>query len=187
MISSIINDEPSVENEASMRYLDRIKNDAARSDIKSEVKTFANNFHKKCSNKNLSIDALIQEYGTFKDAIKKRIQTHSIYRGKNKNVLNDHRWKISSDESEELIPRVRDYLERIIFTRDYSLIFNRIASSSEEKDLSIQNRISSLHWITAPMLDTVLNENIPAAHEAIYKAINGRLITLMFMRISSFI
>lgn len=85
---------------------------------------------------------------------------------------------LSLDENEELIPRVRDYLERIIFTRDYSLIFNRIASSSEEKDLSIQNRISSLHWITAPMLDTVLNENIPAAHEAVYKAINGRSIPL---------
>lgn len=87
MISSIINDEPSVENEAATRYLDRIKNDNARSDIKSEVKTFANSFHKKCSNKNVSIDGLIQEYGTFKDALKKRIQTHSIYRGNHSNLF----------------------------------------------------------------------------------------------------
>jgi len=53
------------------------------------------------------------------------------------------------------------------------LIFNRIAIACEEKDLSIQNRISSLHWITAPMLDTVLNESLPTAHEAIFRAINA--------------
>jgi hypothetical protein len=78
------------------------------------------------------------------------------------------------DENEDLILRVRDYLEKIIFSRNYSFIFNRIAIACEEKDLSIQNRISSLHWITAPMLDTVLNENLLKAREAIYKAINGR-------------
>ena len=77
------------------------------------------------------------------------------------------------DENEDLIYSVRDYFEKIVFTRDYSSIFLRIAITCEEKDLSIQNRISSLHWITAPMLDTVINENIPAAHDAIYKAING--------------
>ena len=97
------------------------------------------------------------------------------------------------DENEDLILRVRDYLERIIFSKNYSLIFNRIAIVCEEKDLSIQNRISSLHWITAPMLDTVLNENIPAAYDAIYKAINGKektfssiKICLLFVRLISF-
>jgi len=80
---------------------------------------------------------------------------------------------VDLDENEDLILRVRDYLEKIIFSRNYFSIFNRIAVACEEKDLSIQDRISSLHWITAPMLDTVLNENIPAAHDAIYKAING--------------
>ncbi len=80
---------------------------------------------------------------------------------------------VDLDENEDLILRVRDYIEKIIFSRNYFSIFNRIAVACEEKDLSIQDRISSLHWITAPMLDTVLNENIPAAHDAIYKAING--------------
>ena len=78
------------------------------------------------------------------------------------------------DENEDLILRVRDYLERIIFARNYAAIFNRIAINCEDKDLSIQNRITSLHWITAPMLDTVLNEELPAAREAIYKAMNGK-------------
>ena len=82
--------------------------------------------------------------------------------------------RLDLDENEDLILRVRDYLERIIFARNYAAIFNRIAITCEEKDLSIQNRITSLHWITAPMLDTVLNEELPAAREAIYKAMNGK-------------
>ena len=86
----------------------------------------------------------------------------------------------SIDENEDLIYRVRDYVEKIIFSRDYSYVFNRIAIACEEKDLSIQNRISSLHWITAPMLDTVLNESVSAAHEAIFKAINGKAKSLFF-------
>jgi hypothetical protein len=56
------------------------------------------------------------------------------------------------------------------------LIFNRIAIEFEEQDLSIQNRISSLRWITPSMLDTVLNENLPNVREDIYKAINGKEI-----------
>jgi hypothetical protein len=64
-------------------------------------------------------------------------------------------------------------LERIVFSRNYTSIFNRIALVWEEKDLAIQNRITSLHWITTPMLDAVLNEDMPIAREAIYKAMNG--------------
>ncbi|UJR24966.1 hypothetical protein I4U23_006330 [Adineta vaga] len=155
-LSLIANEEQTIENEASSKHLDIMTTDDARADIKAQVKTFASHFHKKCSSKTVHIDTLIQEYGTFKDGLKKRIQTNIIYQ----------------NENEDLIHRVRDYLEQIIFSRDYSFIFNRIAIHCEEKDLSIQNRITSLHWITAPMLDTVLNENISAAHDAIFKAIN---------------
>ncbi|CAF0961340.1 unnamed protein product [Rotaria magnacalcarata] len=157
VLSSLINDENALENEAASKHLDVMTTDDARLDIKSQVKSFANSFHKKCSNKNIHIDALIQEYALCKDTFKKRIQTNPIYR----------------DENEDLILRVRDYLEKIVFSRDYAFIFNRIAIVCEDKDLSIQNRISSLHWITTHMLDTVLNENIPLAREAIYKAINS--------------
>ncbi len=77
-----MNEEQSLENEAASKHLDLMTTDDARIDIKSQVKTFANTFHKKCSNKNIHIDPLIQDYGTFKDTIKQRIQTNSIYRGK---------------------------------------------------------------------------------------------------------
>ncbi|CAF0972879.1 unnamed protein product [Rotaria sp. Silwood1] len=157
VISALINDEQAVEQEIASKHLDIMTTDDARIDIKSQVKTFANNFHKKCSNKNIHLDTLIQDYGTFKDTLKKRIQTNSIYR----------------DENEDLIHRIRDYVESIIFSKNYSLIFNRIAIEYEEQDLSIQNRISSLHWVTPTMLDTVLNEDIPNVRETIYKAMNA--------------
>jgi hypothetical protein len=82
VISALLNEEQTLENEAASKHLDLMTTDDARVDIKSQVKTFANNFHKKSSNKNIPIDTLVQDYGTFKDTIKKRIQTNSIYRGK---------------------------------------------------------------------------------------------------------
>ncbi|CAF1441070.1 unnamed protein product [Adineta steineri] len=168
VISALLNEQQTLENEAASKHLDLMTTDDARIDIKSQVKTFATNFQKKCSNKNIHIDTLIQDYGTFKDTIKKRIQTNSIYR----------------DESEDLIHRVRDYVEKIIFSKNYSLIFNRIATECEEQDLSIQNRISSLHWVTPTMLDAVLNENTSNVGETLYKAINEQDLSIQ-NRISS--
>lgn len=93
-----------------------------------------------------------------------------------KSISNPLCLSFRSDENEDLILRVRDYLEKIVFSRNYLSIFNRIALACEEKDLAIQNRITSLHWITAPMLDTVVNENIPAAQQAVEKAMNSSVI-----------
>ena len=83
----MINDENALENEAASKHLDVMTTDDARLDIKSQVKSFANSFHKKCSNKNIYIDALVQEYALCKDTFKKRIQTNPIYRGKEKTNL----------------------------------------------------------------------------------------------------
>ena len=55
--------------------------DDARLDIKSQVKTFATHFQKRCANKNASVEVLIADYAAFKDALKKRVQTNAIYRG----------------------------------------------------------------------------------------------------------
>ena len=89
--------------------------------------------------------------------MKKRVQTNSIYQ----------------NEHDDVIHRIRDYLERVVFSKNYSSIFNRIAIECEEQDLAIQNRISSLHWITPMMLDAVLNEDILNVREELYRAING--------------
>ena len=69
MLSSLLNDEHALENEAAIKHLDEMTTDDARLDIKTQVKQFANSFNKKCSNKNITIDTLIQEYGVFKDAL----------------------------------------------------------------------------------------------------------------------
>ena len=79
---SSINNEYVLERQAANKYLDVMTTDDVRLDIKSQVKNFANNFHKKCSNKNIQIDILIQDYGIFKDGLKKRMETNPIYGGK---------------------------------------------------------------------------------------------------------
>lgn len=58
-----------------------MSSDDARTDLKSQVKMFVNQFQKKCSNKTISIDILVQDYSNFKETITKRIQTNAIYRG----------------------------------------------------------------------------------------------------------
>lgn len=76
------NEEHALEQEAANKLLDAMITNNARDDIKSQVKDFAHSFHKKCSNKSIQIDTLIQDYASFKDALKKRIQTNLTYRGK---------------------------------------------------------------------------------------------------------
>ena len=62
-----MNDDQLSENEKANKHLDIVTTDGARIDIKSQVNTFATQFHKKCSNTNIHIDTLIQDYETFKD------------------------------------------------------------------------------------------------------------------------
>ncbi|CAF1211670.1 unnamed protein product [Didymodactylos carnosus] len=148
--NTVLFNDDTMEQDAAYKHLDVMTTDDARLDIKRYVKLFSNSFQKKCLNKNVSTDKLCEDYSQFKDNLKKRIQTNSIYK-----------------------VRVRDYVENIIFTKNYSLIFHRLSTTYEEQDLSIQNRISSLHWISTQMLETVLNEHIPLVRESIYKAINA--------------
>ena len=81
---------------------------------------------------------------------------------------------ISNNSEQALTTGVYNFSFQRIDSQNYSLIFNRIAIECEEQDLAIQNRISSLHWVTPTMLEAILNENIPNVHETIYKAINGK-------------
>lgn len=80
-LTSLNNEEQLIEHEASTKYLDFITNDDVRSDIKAQVKNFAQQFHKKCSNSQIPLENLVQDYATFRDLIKIRVQTHSMYQG----------------------------------------------------------------------------------------------------------
>ena len=179
-----MNDEQTIEVKTANEYLDGLLTDDARIDIKSQVKTFINIFNKKCSSKTASIESLRDEYGTFFDGIKKRIRTNPIYRSNFS--ISMIRTTMDSvmiicfycrlDENEDLFNRIRDYAEKISFPKNYLSLFSRIATVCEEKDLSIQNRITSLQWITAPMLDSNLNENISSVRESMFKAMNGKIL-----------
>uniref|UniRef100_A0A2C9KBR2 RABX5 catalytic core helical domain-containing protein n=1 Tax=Biomphalaria glabrata TaxID=6526 RepID=A0A2C9KBR2_BIOGL len=73
----------------------------------------------------------------------------------------------------EVIDKVMDFAERYILTRLYPSIFCHPSTNDEERDLAIQNRIRSLHWIRAPQLDTLINENDPAIRHELDSAITG--------------
>lgn len=73
--------------------------------------------------------------------------------------------------SPDVIDKVMDYTERYILTRLYPSIFCHPSTNDEERDLAIQNRIRSLHWITAAQLDTLINENDPAIRHELDSAI----------------
>lgn len=66
-----------------------------------------------------------------------------------------------------------DYTERYILTRLYHSIFCHPSTGDEERDLMIQNRIRSLHWVTATQLDTLINEHDTAIRHELDNAITG--------------
>lgn len=78
--------------------------------------------------------------------------------------------------SPDVIDKIMDFTERYILTRLYPTIFCHHTTNDEERDLAIQNRIRSLHWITAAQLDTLINENDPAIRYELDSAITGAIL-----------
>lgn len=68
-----------------------------------------------------------------------------------------------------------DYAEGYILTRLYPYIFCSPTTNDEERDLALQNRIRSLHWVTALQLDTLINDDDPAIRHELDSAITGIL------------
>jgi hypothetical protein len=76
------NDEQHLEQEAANKHLEQMSTDDARLDLKAQVRSFANYFHKKCLNKNIELELLIQEYSAFRETMKKRFLNNTVYHGK---------------------------------------------------------------------------------------------------------
>ncbi|XP_064620375.1 rab5 GDP/GTP exchange factor-like isoform X2 [Lineus longissimus] len=61
--------------------------------------------------------------------------------------------------SSETIDTLMDFIEKYIMTRMYRTVFCPPTADDEEKDLAVQNKIRSLHWVSAQQLDALITEN----------------------------
>ncbi|KAM8899911.1 rab5 GDP/GTP exchange factor [Spinachia spinachia] len=73
--------------------------------------------------------------------------------------------------SSESVEQVMDQVEKFIMTRLYKSVFCPETTDDERKDLTTQNRIRALHWVTIEMLCVSMDEEIPEVSDNVDKAI----------------
>ncbi|CAG5118089.1 unnamed protein product [Candidula unifasciata] len=133
-------------------FLKSLKKKSAAVEISKMVREFVDRVQQ---NQHLNIDDLsemVQEfYGTLEDQL--------------------NGYPVFKDLSSETIDKVMDFAESYILTRLYPYIFCSPTTLDEERDLALQNRIRSLHWVTALQLDTVINDDDPAIRHELDSAI----------------
>jgi len=75
--------------------------------------------------------------------------------------------------SSETVDRLMDYIEKYLMVRLYRIMFCSYLTDDEERDLTMQTRIRSLHWITSHLLDTALDESNDTVRDLLDNAITG--------------
>ena len=65
------------------------------------------------------------------------------------------------------------FSEKYILTRLYLQLFSPQSTDDEEKDLEMQARIRSLHWISVDLLDASINQSMPEVRDHVERAITG--------------
>lgn len=73
--------------------------------------------------------------------------------------------------SQESVDLLMDYAEKYLLIRLYRVLFCPLTTDDEDKDLAIQTRIRSLHWINVHLLDAQIDEQQGNVAELIEKAI----------------
>ncbi|KAM4707309.1 rab5 GDP/GTP exchange factor-like [Discoglossus pictus] len=74
------------------------------------------------------------------------------------------------DDMTEERDRFLDNIEKLVMTRLYTSVFCPDGSLDEQKDLSVQRRIKSLHWVTPKMLLLPLDVKNQETKDCIYSA-----------------
>lgn len=74
---------------------------------------------------------------------------------------------VTSSSVEDLLDHSERYLTRILYRK----LFCPPNCDDEERDLTVQKRIRSLNWISAPLLDCRINELDPKVRDTLEKAI----------------
>lgn len=80
--------------------------------------------------------------------------------------------------SVETVDRLMDFIEKYLMVRLYRTMFCSYLTDDEERDLAVQTRIRSLHWITSHLLGTALDETDDAVRDLLDNAITGELVLL---------
>ncbi|XP_074535999.1 RAB guanine nucleotide exchange factor (GEF) 1, like [Halichoeres trimaculatus] len=73
--------------------------------------------------------------------------------------------------STDHVESVMDEVEKYMMSRLYKEVFCPETTDDEKKDLAIQKRIRSLHWVTIEMLCVPVDEEIPEVSDSVVKAI----------------
>ena len=78
---------------------------------------------------------------------------------------------------EETVIKLMDLMEKYLMTRLYRAVFCPVTTDDEEKDLEIQAKIRSLHWINTHILDAEINESREEVRNLVDQAITGERLT----------
>ena len=74
-----------------------------------------------------------------------------------------------------------DFIEKYLMTRLYRAVFCPPSTDDEEKDLAVQTRIRSLHWVTSHLLDARINEMTDGVRNIVDNAITGMLRLVSYL------
>ncbi|MEE6504458.1 hypothetical protein FKM82_005196 [Ascaphus truei] len=77
------------------------------------------------------------------------------------------------DHMTEERDRLLDNIEKLVMTQLYKSVFCPDGSQDEQKDLSLQKRIRSLHWVTPKMLQLPLNEENQETKDKVFAAVTA--------------
>ncbi|XP_052801616.1 rab5 GDP/GTP exchange factor-like [Mya arenaria] len=127
-----------VKNEL-MDFLKRLKRPAAQDFVKI-VQELVDRLYQ---NVDAPIDDLTDMVQEFYIRLGQKMDSHTLYK----------------DVTAEDIETLLDYAEKYVTVKMYMPLFCPPTCDDEQKDLLMQKQIRSLHWVTANLLDTIIDEH----------------------------
>ncbi|KXJ19689.1 rab5 GDP/GTP exchange factor [Exaiptasia diaphana] len=132
--SSTSNKKPSDFKE----FLKTLRRPAAH-DVSEQCKSFVQQVY---DNKTLSVSQQSEMVQDFYGAMADRLESHLIFK----------------DQPQEVLDSTLSNIEKYIMTRLYKIVFCPATTDDEEKDLELQKKIRSFHWIKPQHLDAEIDE-----------------------------
>lgn len=129
----------------------------AEKDVRKCIHSFVNNI---LQNKDIKrVEELSELTQNFYQVFGKRMENSPNY----------------ADVTPETRERLLDYVERYTMTLLYRILFCPPSTTDEEKDLTIQNRIRQLNWVSGKNLECRIHETSSDVRELVYTSITDLL------------